>query len=68
MSRADAINQVKELSAEWEMSFEETVRDVIIDFYVAAGFYEEQIVNELAPMGEAELMEAFFNTFCVGSR
>lgn len=68
MTRVEAINQANKLAVEWEMSFEETIKDLMIEFYECAGFYLEQIEDELAPMNKTELLEAFYNTFCLGNK
>ena len=57
------IAELNYLAQEWNCTFMEAARDMLYNFYEAAGFERERLDAEFGPMSDDELMEAYLVTF-----
>lgn len=50
------LNEVKELSIEWDLSMKDTMLEMLCQFYESAGFEWETIKEEFLSLNEDELL------------
>lgn len=60
-NRRNELEELKKVSLEWKCSVREVMLELLIEFYAAAGFCEEQLEKEFYPMNDDELLDAFCN-------
>lgn len=59
--QAQRLAEAAEMAQVWECSIEEAIEELLWHHFGAAGFREEQIVDELSKMNEEEQKEFFLN-------
>ena len=59
--RENRIAELVELAQEWDYTFAEATRDMLYNFYEAAGFERERLDAEFGAMSDDELLEAYLN-------
>ena len=60
MPKAEAIMEINNFAVDWDCSFEEALRGIVMNDFVCAGFREEQVEAEFGSMNEEELLNVFF--------
>ena len=59
--RERMIAELLELAQEWNCTFAEATRDMLYNFYEAAGFERERLDAEFGSMSDDELLGAYLN-------
>ena len=63
MTREEIITDIANLATEYNCSFEETLRGIIINDCVCGGYRQDVIERLFAPMGLEELLDAFYKKY-----
>lgn len=61
MNRDLRFEDLKEYANEFACSIAEAARDIVFDFFAAAGFREDVLEEELAPKSDAEVINIFLD-------
>ncbi len=55
------IAELNYLAQEWNCTFTEATRDMLYNFYEAAGFARERLDSEFGALSDDELLQAYLN-------
>lgn len=61
MNRDLRFEELEEYANEFDCSIAEAARDIVFDFFAAAGFREDVLEEELAPKSDAEVINIFLD-------
>ena len=61
MNRDLRFEELEEYANELDCSIAEAARDIVFDFFVAAGFREDVLEEELAPKSDEEVINIFLD-------
>ena len=61
MNRDLRFEELKEYANEFDCSIAEAARDMVLDFFVAAGFREDILKQEFAPKSDEEVINIFLD-------
>ncbi len=64
MTREDAINELKMMAKEDNLTLEEEAMECLIMFYDGAGIDEDQVIAEFGNKTKDEIIEAYLNVYC----
>lgn len=61
MNRDLRFEDLKEYANEFDCSIAEAARDMVLDFFVAAGFWQDVLEQELASKSDEEVINIFLD-------
>ena len=61
MNRDLHFEELEEYANEFDCSIAEAARDIVFDFFAAAGFREDVLEEELAPKSDEEVINIFLD-------
>ena len=61
MNRDLRFEDLKEYANEFDCSIAEAARDMVLDFFVAAGFWQDVLEEELASKSDEEVINIFLD-------
>lgn len=54
-------NELVKLAEEWNRTIYEVMYELVFEFYLSAGFWKEELEEELSSLSEAELLKVYCN-------